>query len=168
MLRIARALNEADIVWRDVFPDNFMMGEDGHIRLIDAQFAVARKDFKEAPYLVKHWKYRISVFAYNESLNGHGWNDVHMMLYYLRHLPALPQIESIRKELAELMPSMLLVVETSVADVLRACIFLCELYVRLLFSRRTSKRSQLRKRVERVRRYLRGCSLRAVSTDGPS
>jgi serine/threonine protein kinase len=90
MIRIAEALKKSGIVWRDIISDNFIRDDEGHFRLIDAQFAVDRADFREIPFLRSHWSYRTIVFANHPMMAGRGWNDAAMMLFFVWKLSASP------------------------------------------------------------------------------
>lgn len=75
VLEIAAALKKTGIVHRDIFMDNILLGEDGHWRLIDFQFAVDRNSFSECAWMRRRWKYRYVVFGVNRNLPRGEWND---------------------------------------------------------------------------------------------
>ena len=75
VLEMADALKKTGIVHRDIFLDNIILGEDGHWRLIDFQFAVDRNSFSECVWMRRRWKYRYVVFGVNRNLPRGVWND---------------------------------------------------------------------------------------------
>ena len=54
VIEIARALGGIGIVHRDLRPDNLMFGSDGHLKLIDFQFAVRLDSYKEESRYRRH------------------------------------------------------------------------------------------------------------------
>ncbi len=82
--RIALSLLKTDIVHGDMgISDNYLMGTDGHFRLIDFQFAVNRREGCRDPWLIAHPKYRFAVLSCKLDKYGACWNDVEYLRYYL-------------------------------------------------------------------------------------
>lgn len=156
LLRIARALAKAGVVWRDLLPDNFMMDATGHLRLIDAQFALARGDVREDPYLLAHRRYRLLGFAYSTRLHGRGWNDVSVMLDILVHLAGVPSDDPSVAALRALAPSADLRAPITQADVLFVRRELLKLRLQNLHYRRTGKAATFRERIRRAENFLQG------------
>lgn len=154
MVRIATALQSAGIVWRDIIPDNFVMGADGHLRLIDAQFAIDRGDFREDPYLAAHWKYRTLLFAHHPDMAGRGWNDVAMMIHFTRGIAGGDPVEHLRGRLREMLPTAAFPVRYGVRDDLRMAMCLAALWLRMPFVRRPQKARVLKDRAARAVRFL--------------
>ena len=155
MLRIARALLKAGIVWRDIIPDNFMRDADGHYRLIDAQFAIDRNAFREEPFLLRNWNYRMLVFAHHPMMAGHGWNDAAMMLFYVWKLSSLPRAVELREKLRSLTSAAAFPVEYGRTDSWRMRWTLLGLHVRRLFAFSGKKALALDTRIARARSFLR-------------
>ncbi len=160
MVRIAEALLKAGIVWRDIIPDNFIRDEGGHLRLIDAQFAIDRNDFHEQPFLLNHWTYRMLVFAYHPMMAGHGWNDVGMMLFYVWKLSDIPQAVELREKLRALTSAAAFRVDYGNLDRWRMRWMLLSMRVCRLFAFSSSKAVALDTRIARARDFLkRDCTL---------
>jgi len=154
MVRIAEALIRAGIVWRDIIPDNLIKDEDGHLRLIDAQFAVDRHDFHENPYMLSHWKYRTLIFAHHPMMAGHGWNDVAMMRLFSPAKAGGHLADALRRRLQELSMGAALSVEYGFADSLRMSMSLLAMVVQRMFTQDSRKRTALNERITRARRFL--------------
>ena len=106
VLRLARALREAGVVHRDVFPDNLILGADGHLKLIDFQLAVDRADYREDPWVERHWKFRYVVFGVNRELGLGVWNDFHALGKVLALLPQTAAVKDAAAWLAAEAPQM--------------------------------------------------------------
>ena len=154
MLRIASALQKAGIVWRDIIPDNFLCGADGHLRLIDAQFAIDRNDFRESEFLMRRWTYRTLLFAHHPDMAGRGWNDVAMMLHFTRLLPDGDEVRALRDRLRAMSSAAAFPVEYGFADDVRMALHLVGLRLRALFASK-KKRTVLRDRAARAMRFLK-------------
>ena len=156
MLRIAKALVDAGIVWRDITTDNFLRDADGHIKLIDAQFAIDRNDFREDPYLLSHWNYRMLLFAHHPMLAGHGWDDVGMMLRYASYLPPTHLVKERLERLRALERESMFPVSRSRGDRLRMACCLLGMEVARCFSFSVRRRHVLRERIGRAKRFITG------------
>ncbi len=155
MVRIAEALTSSGIVWRDVVPDNMLMDADGHLKLIDAQFAIDRNDFHEDPYMKAHWKYRTLLFAFHPMIAGRGWDDVGMLLRYARYLPNSDRKEGFLARLRELERASAFPVAPTVGDKVRTAAYLVALVARRTFVR-GSRRASISERVGRAWSFLTG------------
>ena len=85
--RLADALKETGIVHRDLFADNLLLGADGHLKAIDWQLAIDRNDYREDPWVARHWKFRYVVFGVNRELGLGVWDDFHALGKILAQLP---------------------------------------------------------------------------------
>jgi len=87
LVKIAETLNSAGLIHRDVRPANLLVGEDGHVTLIDFQLATRRESVKEEGYVQRNP--RILYVLGAEYALGHGkWNDAHSLIEVLKRLPA--------------------------------------------------------------------------------
>ena len=154
MIRIADALIKSGIVWRDIIPDNFMRDSDGHLKLIDAQFAIDRNDFKEDPFLLKNWNYRMLAFAHHPMTAGHGWNDAAMMLFYTWKLSSSARAQELCDRLRSMTAESVFLVEHGRLDKWRMRWMLLRLCILRLF-RRGDKAAALDTRIARAKSFLK-------------
>lgn len=157
MVRIAEALHEAGIVWRDIIPDNFLMDEKGHLRLVDAQFAVDRNNFREAPYMLAHWKYRMLLFAHHPMMSGHGWNDVAMMLAIAPCGMGGDMGAALRERLRDMVPRAAFPMPAGKYDMLRMWCCLVKMCLCRSFTfGNSSRRRALDERIARAWNFISG------------
>ncbi len=83
LVRMAKALEKTGVVHRDILK-NILPGADGHLKLIDFQFAVDRGDYRESDYMRRNPKYLYTVFGVQKSLRLGVWNDCTEFLIALR------------------------------------------------------------------------------------
>ena len=83
---IVKALDRTGIVHRDVYIDNLMIGNDGHLKLIDFQFAVDRNKYKECAWMRRNWKYRYVVLGIVSGLPIGVWNDASGMIKIMNQI----------------------------------------------------------------------------------
>ena len=76
ILRIAETLHETGIIHRDVSKANLLCGQDGHLKLIDFQFAVDRRAYHESRFMRRNPKYLYVHFGNCEELGLGRWNDI--------------------------------------------------------------------------------------------
>ena len=100
VLTLARALKKTGIVHRDLFPDNLLLGADGHLKAIDWQLAIDRNDFREDPWVRRHWKFRYVVFGVNRELGLGVWNDFHALGKVLARFPQTAAVKAASAVLA--------------------------------------------------------------------
>jgi len=75
VLAILDALYEAKVVHRDFLPSNFLIAADGHLKLIDLQFAVDMESRRIDPWLKRNPQYHFGVFAAVITRDGAWWDD---------------------------------------------------------------------------------------------
>ena len=148
MLRIAAALKRTGIVHRDINQDNLMLDGDGHLKLIDFQFAVDRNDYRETAFMRRHWKYLYIVFAFSLGLGGATWNDARALRI---RAELLPQTERVKCAVAGLVaeePDARFSIPVPPRIRLRLIVYRASLAVQLFFRRDSVRREVLLKRVE--------------------
>lgn len=94
---LAEALKKEGILHRDLFPDNLLLDSDGHLKAIDWQLAIDRNDYREDPWVKRHWKFHYVVFGVNRELGLGVWNDFHALG---KILALLPQTTAVKEEAA--------------------------------------------------------------------
>ena len=152
LLRLARALKKADVVHRDLFSDNLLLGSDGHLKAIDWQLAARRHPFIEDPWMRKHWKFRYVVFGVNRELGLGVWNDCHALGKILAHFPQTDRVRDVRRRLAELQPTTGVSAPPDLLTLARLSFYAVSLRLQMLFRGR-----KYRKYAQLVRRYRTIC-----------
>ena len=75
LVAIVDALHAANVVHRDILPSNFLVAPDGHLKLIDFQFAVDMATKKVDAWLLRRPTYHFLVFAAAIGPTGAWWDD---------------------------------------------------------------------------------------------
>ena len=71
---IAKSLQEEKIVHRDILLRNFILAKDGHLKLIDFQFAVSSDKYEEDPYILENSQL-IAKLGEEFALGAYVWDD---------------------------------------------------------------------------------------------
>ena len=157
ILVLAAALKNANVVHRDLFADNLLLDTDGHLRVIDFQFAIDRTDYRECDWMRKNWKYRYVIFGVNHDLGLGVWND---MAALVRVLSALPQTDTVRAAIVTLKSQ---VDESSFKSIPSSCVriklwlYSLSLFLQLfLHSRKAAKVARVRLRLHRICDHTKG------------
>ncbi len=100
LLAFAKALQATGILHRDVYTDNFLLGEDGHLKAIDFQMAIDRNDYREDPWVAAHPKFLYVVFGVNHNTPPGCWDDRAALDAVLALLPQTDKVAETRRELA--------------------------------------------------------------------
>lgn len=106
LLTLADALTRERILHRDLFPDNLLLGADGHLKAIDWQLAVERDLYREDPWVTRHWKFHYVVFGVNRDLGVGVWNDFRALVDILARFPQTAAVRATAARLAADAPAM--------------------------------------------------------------
>lgn len=155
--RLADALNETGIVHRDLFSDNLILGADGHLKAIDWQLAVDRNDYREDPWVARHWKFRYVVFGVNRELGLGVWNDFHALGKILAQLPQTNAVRAVAARLAAAAPSQSISAPPDALTRVKLRLYALSLRVQMLLrGRHHRKYAQLERRWRTITGWERG------------
>ncbi|MBS7286617.1 MAG: hypothetical protein KIH06_05075 [Kiritimatiellae bacterium] len=99
ILMLLRALENTNVVHRDLFTDNLFLDSDGHLKAIDFQFAIDRTNYRECEWMQKNRKYQYVVFGVNHDLGLGVWNDAAALLRITEKLPQSPKTKEVMEKL---------------------------------------------------------------------
>lgn len=99
ILTLLRALENTNVVHRDLFTDNLFLDSDGHLKAIDFQFAIDRTNYRECEWMQKNRKYQYVVFGVNHDLGLGVWNDAAALLRITEKLPQSPKTKEVMEKL---------------------------------------------------------------------
>lgn len=105
IMALADALERTGIVHRDLFGDNLLLAEDGHLKTIDWQMAIDRNLPREDPWTMRNWKFRHVVFGVNRDLPLGEWNDFAALEALLARFPQTAHVAAARASLAARSPA---------------------------------------------------------------
>ena len=149
---LASALKQTGILHRDLFPDNLLLGTDGHLKAIDWQLAIDRRLYREDPWVRRNWKFRYVVFGVNRELGLGVWNDFHALGKILARFPQTETVKSVAAELASEEGGMTFASPPKGMDRVRLWLYGCSLRLQMLLrGRRHRKYAQLERRWRTVR-----------------
>ena len=149
--RLADALKETGIVHRDLFADNLLLGEDGHLKAIDWQLAVDRNDYREDPWVERHWKFRYVVFGVNRELGLGVWNDFHALGKILAQLPQTDAVRAAAARLSAEAPSSAISAPPDALTWLKLRLYAVSLRLQMVLrGRRHRKYAQLERRYRTI------------------
>lgn len=147
VLRLADALRATGVVHRDLFADNLLLGADGHLKAIDWQLAVDRNDYREDPWVERHWKFRYVVFGVNRELGLGVWNDFAALEKVLAEFPQTAAVAAARARLAREAPEMAFSAPPDAWTKMRLRLYAASLRVQMLLKGRGHRKyAQLERR----------------------
>ena len=147
MLELARALRDKEVVHRDLFEDNLLLGADGHLKAIDFQLAVDRGNPREDPWVERNWKFRYVVFGVNRELGLGVWNDFHALWKMLARFPQTPAVKAAISEIVSEAPMMMHSCPPGAFTRLRLRLYAASLRAQMLLrGKRHRKYAQLERR----------------------
>lgn len=150
ILMLAAALEKTGIIHRDIYTDNFLLGNDGHLKVIDFQMSIDRNDYREDPWVAAHPKFLYVVFGVNHDTPCGCWDDRAALDAVLALLPATDAVTQARRKLAE-MPDMSFTARPSAWARLRLRLYALSLMVQAHLPWRSRKRrDQTRKRLATI------------------
>ncbi len=151
ILVLAKALKDTGILHRDIYTDNFLLGSDGHLKIIDFQMAIDRNDYREDPWVASHPKFLYVVFGVNHDTPCGCWDDRAALDAVLALLPATDAVAQARRKLAA-MPDIAFTARPPLGARLKLGAYAVSLMVQAHVPWRSRKRrDQARKRLATIR-----------------
>ena len=151
ILTLAKALHETGILHRDIYTDNFLLGADGHLKVIDLQMSIDRNDYREDPWVAAHPKFLYVVFGVNHNTPCGCWDDRAALDAVLALLPSTDAVVQARLKLAA-MPDIAFTARPPLGARLVLGAYALSLMIQSHVPWRSRKRrNQARKRLDTIR-----------------
>ena len=151
ILALAGALERTGILHRDIYTDNFLLGADGHLKVIDFQMSIDRNDYREDPWVASHPKFLYVVFGVNHNTPCGCWDDRAALDAVLALLPATDAVKQARRKLAS-MPEIAFTARPPLEARLTLGAYAISLMIQSYVPWRSRKRrNQARKRLDTIR-----------------
>jgi hypothetical protein len=150
LISILRALDASGVVHRDVYLDNLMVGDDGHLKLIDFQFAVDRNRYEECAWMRRNWKYRYVVLGIVSGLPIGVWNDASGMMRVAERLCVGNERGRVVAYIKEYVERLAFSSQISLADRIRLRIYKHRLKVQNFLSFKGNKKQARQRRIQRL------------------
>ncbi len=163
---IIAILREKGIVHRDVNRANLFFAADGHLRLIDFQFAIDRASPQEDPWMRRNWKYLLVVFSRMEKLPPATWNDIAAFRSFIQRYKECPTFTEIDAWLEAFEADGNFTTPVS-SSILPSMLCYCmSLWLQIMFRRRREIRERLRRRERVVRRTMSAIMSKSLHLGG--
>ena len=150
LLTMASTLSDTGIVHRDIFIDNFMLGDNGHLKLIDFQFSIDRNNYCECRWMCKNWKYRYVIMGIHTGMPVGVWNDVTLMLEIARDFLSSEEFSKIHASLKAYENELEFAPRISAIDRLRLLLYKASLLVQKTFLPCGNKKEAVKRRISRL------------------
>jgi len=134
VLAILDALYKANVVYRDIFPPNFLIAPDGHLKLIDCQFAVDMATKRMDSWMKRHPCYHYGVFAAILDKDMAWWDDA---------VFASMMLPSCKNRIQPLHGRLRLKIKFTLNERLRLKIYEWDMRFRRLFTSRASRKRRV-------------------------
>ena len=151
-IAIIEALDRTGIVHRDVYIDNLMIGADGHLKLIDFQFAVDRNKYEECAWMRKNWKYRYVILGLASGLPVGMWNDASGMLNAVKKICCESESQRIATIFEYYVDRLNFAPQIPLADRLRLMMYGARLKMQNIFFSSDRKRQVWQRRISRLKK----------------
>ena len=148
---LADASKTPGTLHRDVYTDNFRLGADGHLKVIDFQMSIDRNDYREDPWVAAHPKFLYVVFGVNHNTPCGCWDDRAALDAVLTLLPTTDAVAQARRKLAA-MPDVAFTARPPLGVRVKLGLYAVSLMIQAHVPWRSRKRrNQARKRLDTIR-----------------